>query len=97
MDTKEQNDFLIDMLRMMIKDLIVYRTFYEREKQDGSSLRRQEIGNFLNQVRNDPGVKKNLGPDFAAFVEFAFPGGQRVASVILEAFLRDWTPRSVPN
>jgi hypothetical protein len=97
MDTERQQSFLIDMLKVMIRDLIVYRTFCEKEKQDASPSRHQQIEKFLNRVRRDPGVKSQLGPDFEIFVRDVLQGEERDAGLALDAFLRGWTPRRAPN
>ncbi len=97
MTDEEQRRFLIDLLKTAIRELLVYRTFCEKAKSDLGSHRAQEIDEYLNLVRNDTGVATQLGPDFAAFVEEVLQGPEHDADLALDAFLREWTPRSAPN
>jgi hypothetical protein len=97
MDDNQQKRFLIDLLRVAIRELLVYRTFCEKAKSDLGSPGNREIDGFLNLVRNDTHVATQLGPDFVTFVEEILQGPERDAGQALDAFLRGWTPRSSAN
>ncbi len=97
MNDQQQKKFLIDMLRVMIRELLAYRTFCEKAKQDTGPVGIQEIDRYLNLTRNDKAVTTNLGPDFAVFVEGILLGPERDAGQALDAFLREWFPRSDVN
>lgn len=97
MNDEEQKTFLIDMMRVMIRELLIYRAFCEKAKSDIGPRRSQVIDEFLNLIRNDAEVARQLGPDFAAFVREILQGSERDAGVALNAFLSEWTPRSDQN
>ena len=97
MDDKQQKDFLIEMFKTLIRDLLVYRAFFERERQVAELDRLLEIEEFVNSARMDAGVRTQLGPDFANFVGSLLEGSEVEASQALDAFLREWTPRRAAN
>lgn len=97
MNDKQQKDFLIEMFKILIRDLLVYRAFLESERQSADPDRLLEIERFVNSARMDAGVRTQLGPDFASFVGSLLEGSEVEASLALDAFLREWFPRSAAN
>lgn len=97
MTNEQQKTFLIDLLKVMIRDLLVYRAFFESEKSQADLVRQAEIEEFVNSARMDAGVRTQLGHDFASFVDSLLEGSEGEAILVLDAFLREWTPRPLSN
>jgi hypothetical protein len=95
MDDRQQKQFLIDLARNMIRDLIVYRTGIEYFKRNPSDV--SGMDGIMSQARNDPGVRTQLGDDFQVFLEGVLALDKADAQMALEKFLREWSPRSAAN
>jgi hypothetical protein len=95
MNNEDQRTFLINMLKVMIRELIVYRGFVENLRGSGSQA--EAVDDFLAKMRSDPSIKTQLGPDFERFVVAALQSGETDAGLILRAFLEGWTSQSDSN
>jgi len=97
MTNEDQRTFLINMLKVMIRELIVYKGFVEHLKEGTGSAQAASVDDFLAKMRSDPSVKTQLSPDFEIFVASALQSGENDAALVLRAFVELWTSRSDSN
>jgi len=96
MNSEEQKRYLIRFLRAALRQLMIYRAFAEMARQEAGP-HADQVDSVLNDIRSEPSLVTQLGPDFETFVEtlLDFPEGD--ADQALEHFLTTWFPKTNAN
>lgn len=96
MEIEGQKVFLIDLAKLMLRDLIVNRTgieYFKRNPADSFD----GVEKIMTQARNDPAVGKELQDDFQVYLEGVLQLEKADPRFVLEKFLTEWFPRSSAN
>jgi hypothetical protein len=96
MKNNEQNEFLINTMVALLKQLKAHQLFVEwiKNKAGKSAPDLQKVlDDCHSEVANDSEIESK----FRGIVEDALQAGHKNLDLALDSFLKEWTPKGKPN